>query len=214
MVITLLGSGLPKLAFDGDYRVFFSKDNPQLQAFEGLQKKYTQDDNVLLVIEPKDGKTFTRESLAAIEELTTQSWQTPFSSRVDAITNFQHTYAQGDDLYVEDLVENASEKSEAELRKIERIALKEPLLVNRLLNEEGTISAVNITVKLPGKAITEGPEVVAFVRSMVDEFETKYPDLKTYSSGMIMLNSAFFEASAQDFATLIPFQPLYPRFRW
>ena len=28
VVITLLGSGLPKLAFDGDYRVFFSKDNP------------------------------------------------------------------------------------------------------------------------------------------------------------------------------------------
>jgi len=204
VVIALLGSGLPKLEFDGDYRVFFSKDNPQLQAFEGLQKKYTQDDNVLLVIEPKDGKTFTRETLAAIEELTTQSWQTPFSSRVDAITNFQHTYAQGDDLYVEDLVENASGKSEEELRKIERIALKEPLLVNRLLNEKGTISAVNITVKLPGEAITEGPEVVAFVRSMVDEFETKYPDLKTYSSGMIMLNSAFFEASEKDFTTLIP----------
>ena len=180
-----------------------ARTTPQ-QAFEELQKKYTQDDNVLLVIEPKDGKTFTRESLAAIEELATQSWQTPFSSRVDAITNFQHTYAQGDDLYVEDLVENASGKSQEELRKIERIALKEPLLVNRLLNEKGTISAVNITVKLPGEAITEGPEVVAFVRSMVDEFETKYPELKTYSSGMIMLNSAFFEASKKDSTTLIP----------
>ena len=203
-VVAGLGTGLPKVAFDGDYRVFFSDENPQLKAYDELQNKYTQDDNVLIVIEPKEGETFSRESLKSIEALTKNSWQTPFSSRVDAITNFQHTYAQGDDLYVEDLVENASEKSTSEIEKIRRVAMNEPLLVNRLLNEEGTISAVNITVKLPGEALTEGPEVVAYVREMVGEFEKQNPNLKTYLSGMVMLNSAFFEASAQDSGTLIP----------
>ena len=204
LTFMILGFGMSKLAFDGDYRVFFSKDNPQLLAYEAFQKKYTQDDNVLIVIEPQDGHTFTKESLAAIEELTGKSWQTPYSSRVDAITNFQHTYAIGDELYVEDLADNVGERADEEIKKIERIALNEPLLVNRLLNEQGTVSAVNITVKLPGEAITEGPEVTAYVREMVAEFEKEHPGLKTHLSGIIMLNSAFFEASAKDSGTLIP----------
>ena len=205
LVVAAIGSGLPKLGFDGDYRVFFSEENPQLKAFDELQNKYTQDDNVLIVIEPRDGSnTFTSENLAAIEELATMSWQTPYSSRVDAITNFQHTYAQGDDLFVDDLVRNASTQPEASISKIKEIALAEPLLVNRLLNREGSVSAVNITVKLPGESVTEGPEVVAFVRELTSKFEQDNPHLKTYQSGLVMLNAAFFEASQKDSATLIP----------
>lgn len=199
-----LGYGASNLGFDGDYRVFFSEENPQLQAYNALQKKYTQDDNVLIVIEPKKGDIFSQETLSAIEALTAEAWQTPYSSRVDAITNFQHTYAQGDDLYVEDLVSEARAKSSLEISQIKKIALKEPLLVNRLLNEEGNVAAINITVKLPGEAVTEGPEVVEAVRQMVKDFEGNHPDLETHLSGMIMLNSAFFEASQKDGSTLIP----------
>ncbi|MDH3711294.1 MAG: MMPL family transporter, partial [Cyclobacteriaceae bacterium] len=204
ILVGALGNGLLKLGFDGDYRVFFSKDNPQLQAFDELQNKYTQDDNVLIVIEPANGEAFSRETLAAIEQLTSDSWQTPYSSRVDAISNFQHTYAQGDELYVEDLVEGAQGKTSQELQKIQSIALKEPLLVNRLLNESGTLSAINITVKLPGNDISEGPEVVAFVRDLTEKFEKENPQFKTHLSGLIMLNAAFFEASQKDTGTLIP----------
>lgn len=199
-----LGYGAQFIQFDSDYHVFFSDDNPQLQAFDALQEKYTKDDNVFIVIEPKDGALFTNETLAAIEKFTNDAWQTPFSTRVDALTNFQHTRAVGDDLYVDDLVSNASEKTTAELAEIKEIALKEPLLVHRLVNKEGTVSAVNITVQLPGEDVTEANQVIAHVRQMIDEFEATNPNLKTYESGMIMLSGAFFEASQKDSATLIP----------
>ncbi|MEL6124324.1 MAG: hypothetical protein AAFR14_11455, partial [Bacteroidota bacterium] len=48
----LLGIGLAsqgKMDFDGDYHAFFSKSNPELEAFDALQEKYTKDDNVLIV---------------------------------------------------------------------------------------------------------------------------------------------------------------------
>ena len=158
-----LGSGGQFIRFDSDYHVFFSEENPQMKAFDALQHKFTQDDNVLIVVEPKGGEVFTRENLAAIEHLTAAAWQTPFSSRVDAVTNFQHTQAIGDDLYVDDLVENALEKSDAEISAIKEIATKEPLLVNRLVDEEGSLTAVNITVKLPGEDITENPQIIEYV---------------------------------------------------
>ncbi|MEL7006979.1 MAG: MMPL family transporter, partial [Bacteroidota bacterium] len=147
---------------------------------------------------------FNQKTLAALEELTTDSWQVPFSTRVDAITNFQYTYADEDDLFVEDLVTNALNKTSPEVAKIKNVALSEPLLVDRLLNEQGTVAAINVTVQLPGEDVSENPTIVAYVRNMVQEFEKKHPELQTHLSGLVMLNSAFFEASEKDSATLIP----------
>ena len=192
------------MKFNSDYHVFFSEDNPQLLAYDGLQNKYTKDDNVFIVLEPKDGNVFTRETLTAIEELTAQSWQTPHSSRVDAITNFQYTRAIEDDLYVDDLIANAAEKTDEELKELKQIATNDTRLVHRLINEEGSVTAVNITVRLPDQDNGESAEVTAYVRNMVTELGAKYPNIKTHLSGMVIMNSAFFEAASGDASTLTP----------
>lgn len=188
-----------KMEFDGDYHIFFSKSNPELEAFDALQDKYTKDDNIIIVLTPSNKNIFTKGNLTAIEELTATSWNTPFSSRVDAITNFQHTRAEEDDLYVEDLSYETSNKSEADILKIKEIALKEPLLVNRIINEKGSVTAINITVRLPGKdSAKELPEVTLFVRDMISKFLEKHPNFEIHTSGIIELNTAFFESSMKD----------------
>ncbi len=187
------------MEFDGDYHVFFSKSNPELEAFDALQEKYTKDDNVILVLSPSNGNVFTKKNLTAIEELTTEAWNTPYSSRVDALTNFQHTSADGDDLYVDDLSYESSLKTDAEVLEIKEKALKEPLLVNRILNEEGSVTAINITVRLPGIDLNEIPgEVTPFVRKMIADFKEKHPDFEVHTSGLIPMNTAFFESSMKD----------------
>ncbi len=197
LVMGLASQG--KMEFDGDYHVFFSKSNPELEAFDALQEKYTKDDNVILVLSPSNGNVFTKENLTAIEELTASSWNTPYSSRVDALTNFQHTRAEEDDLFVEDLSYESSLKTPAEIIEIKRRALKEPLLVNRILNTKGSVTAVNITVKLPGiDSAKEIPEVTASVRKMIEEFKSKYPNFEVHTSGLVPLNTAFFESSMND----------------
>ena len=91
-------SGGRFLTFSNDYRIFFGDDNPQLRAYEELQNVYTKDDNILLVIKPDEGDMFTVEALSAIRSLTVASWQTPFATRVDSLANFQHSFADGDEL--------------------------------------------------------------------------------------------------------------------
>ena len=198
----LLAFGLAsqgKMEFDGDYHVFFSESNPELEAFDALQDKYTKDDNVILVLSPSNGDVFTKENLIAIEELTAEAWNTPYSSRVDAITNYQHTRAEGDDLYVDDLSYESETKTEAEIREIKAIALAEPLLVNRIINEKGSVTAINVTVRLPGEdSAKEIPEVTAFTRDMVAKFKEKNPQFEVHSSGLVPLNTAFFESSQRD----------------
>ncbi len=190
-----------KMQFDGDYHVFFSETNPELEAFDALQDKYTKDDNIVLVLAPKNGDVFTKENLVAIEELTAQAWNTPYSSRVDAITNFQHTSAQGDDLYVDDLSYESASKTDAEIKEIRKKALKEPLLVHRLINEKGSVTAINITVRLPGEdSALEIPAVTVAARKMIADFEEKHPNFDVYTTGLVPLNTAFFEYSEKGFA--------------
>ncbi len=190
-----------KMQFDGDYHVFFSETNPELEAFDALQDKYTKDDNIVLVLAPKNGDVFTRENLVAIEDLTTEAWNTPYSSRVDAITNFQHTSAVGDDLYVDDLSYESASKTDAEIKEIREKALKEPLLVHRIINEKGSVTAINITVRLPGEdSALEIPEVTTATRKMIADFEKKHPSFDVYTTGLVPLNTAFFEYSEKGFA--------------
>lgn len=104
LVVAAAAGGGRFLTFSDDYRLFFSKENPDLIAFDALQNTYSKTDNVLFVIAPKDGLVFTRETLESITWLTKEAWQIPYSRRVDSITNFQHTSADGDDLIVSNLV--------------------------------------------------------------------------------------------------------------
>lgn len=205
MALGLASQG--NMEFDGDYHVFFSKSNPELEAFDALQEKYTKDDNVVIVLAPKNGNVFTKENLVAIEELTATAWNTPYSSRVDAITNFQHTRAEGDDLYVDDLSYESHNKTDEEIQQIREIAIKEPLLINRLINEKGSVTAINVTLRLPGvDTAKEIPEVTQNTRDMIAEFQQKHPQFDIYTTGLVPLNTAFFESSFNDLAlTMIMF---------
>ena len=205
IALFLMASGGQHLRFTSDYRVYFSDDNPQLQAFEAMEATYTKDDNVLMVLTPPGGDVFNRDTLALVEELTEQAWQIPYSIRVDSITNFQHTYAEGDDLIVGDLVAGAQDLSDRQLAGIRDIALNEPLLIKRLVSDQGHVTAINVTVQLPGVDETkEVPEVVSFVRAMADEVRAAHPDVGVHLTGMVFLNNAFSENSQTDMATLVP----------
>ena len=204
VLVFAAASGARFLGFSTDYRVFFSKDNPQLVAFETLQNTYTKNDNIMFAVEPKDGNVFSRETLAIIEEITKASWQIPFSIRVDSVTNFQYTWADGDDLVVQDLVDNAESFTDEQLVKIQGIALAEPLLLNRLITDKSNITGVNVTINRPQKAITETPEVVAFAREIRDRIQKKYPKINIYLTGVLLMDNAFNEAGEGDMKSLVP----------
>ena len=187
-----------------NYRVFFSKQNPELTAFENFQATYTKNDNFLFVIVPKDGNVFTQETLSVVEKVTKGGWQIPFALRVDSITNFQYTYAEDDDLIVEDLISDAATLTQAELAARREIALAEPLLRNQLINEAASATAVNVVLQYPEKALDEVPIAAHAARDLRAQIEAAHPDVKVVISGVSMLNDAFAEVSVADLSLLMP----------
>ncbi len=209
MMVMAMGFGAQFLTFTNDYRVFFGEDNPQLIAFEELQDTYSKNDNVMFILVPEDGEVFTNKTLEAVAWLTERAWETPHSSRVESLTNYQHTSAQEDDLLVEDLAFEPGDISDDELAKIRNIALNEPVLINRLISPQAHVTGVNITIELPGiDPIVENPEVVDFIRDLREQFQQKFPDIGVKLTGIIMMNQAFPEASQYDMTTLFPLMML------
>lgn len=195
--------GVQNLSSNPDNRVFFSKDNPHLLALEALENTYRKQDNLMFVLAPGDGDVFGRDTLAAIEKLTEESWQIPFSTRVDSITNFQHTQADGDDLLVGNLVENPAQLSDSELAELRDTALARPELVNRIISEDGGVTAVNVLVTKPDHDREAVPRIVEKARAMAAAFEAENPDIALYMTGGVMYDAAFSEIPEAEMSTLL-----------
>lgn len=205
IMVFAFASGGRFLSFSSDYRIFFSSDNPQLLAFDKLEKTYSKNDNIVLIITPDDGNVFTRKTLAAIEEFTKLAWQVPYSSRVDSLSNFQYTKADGDELIVGDLVRNAEQLTDKELQQIRNVAINEPLLVKRIISPDGDVAGINITVQQPGlNPRTEVPDIKHAVEKLAKQIEAKYPHIDARITGMVAMNYAFSNTAQADMKSLIP----------
>ncbi|MDE0332111.1 MAG: MMPL family transporter [Nitrospinae bacterium] len=204
LIMLATGVGALSISVTNNYRIMFSEDNPQYAAFKALENTFSTSDNALIAIAPKGGSVFTREALAALEELTRAAWKTPHSSRVDSLTNYNHSRAEGDDLIVEPLVEDASALGKGDLARIRKIALESADLSGRLVSRDGRVGGLAITFVLPDKMDAAVRKINDYLNATLKKARAKHPDIGYYMSGDVIINRAFTEATLDDFFTLGP----------
>jgi len=207
VLIVALGFGLAHLKFNSSYKIFFKDDNVQLLAHELIQDTYTKTDNLMFVVEPLDKEVFSNATLDSVETLTRESWLLPYSTRVDSITNFQHTEVVDDDLLVADLVEDALQLSAPQIADIKRIAENEIVLVHRLLSDRNHVTAVNISLTLPEESNAQGLatiELVDAARALREKIQQENPNIKIHLQGLTIVNTAFNESAEYDSSHLFP----------
>jgi len=204
--------GGKNLYFRGDYKVFFGDENPQLVAFEKMQGVFNKNENANIIIAPKSGDVFNPRTLQLIKELTDEAWQTPLSTRVDSLSNYQHTSAEEDDLIVEDLILDPSSMTSESIARAKRIATNEPNLVKRIVSESGEVGVISVTVRLPaddspetaGQAAQAVMEIAKSITDLTDRYKLKYPDHDFYHTGIVYMNNSFMMEAKKDAMTLVP----------
>nr|WP_298112729.1 MMPL family transporter [uncultured Pseudomonas sp.] len=188
-----------------DHRAFFSSDSPELLAFEKLQQDYSKTDTVLIALRPEDRQVFSREFLGVLSQLTADSWELPYAQRVESLSNFPHIQVDGDNIDTRDLVEQPAELTPAQLEKIRTVALNEPFLRDALVNPEGSLAGVRITLNMPGlDQKQEIPLVVGEVRRLVADLQRQHPRIEVHLAGQTIANQAFPEESQADFTRVWP----------
>lgn len=206
-LIVMLGTsvGIGFLGVTNDYRSLFDDDNPQLVLLDALENIYGKSESSIIAIEPKGQSVFQRDVLAAVESLTDSAWQVPYSTRVDSLTNYLHSWAEEDDLIVEELVINAPSLSDEELMRINEIAMTDNDVAGRLVSMDGRVAGLVITHSLPeGNSDEAVFEITDYLGGMLEQAHAENPDINYYLTGDIPLNRAFSDATRDDQQTLIP----------
>ena len=203
--VAVATSGIARFEFAADYRIFFDEDNPELLGLEALENTYGKNENIAFLIVPDNGDATSEEALEAAVWLTDAGWQAPFARRVDSLANFQHTTADGDDLYVRDLIDPLA-LSDAEARsRIRAIALSDPRIAGAILARNGDVSVVNVTIELPAESQLEAvAEVASFARATAAEAEERFPGMDLRTVGTVMVNQTFVEASINSQMIFLP----------
>lgn len=198
------GAGLLGLTFANDYRVFFERTDPQRVAHEQAESRFTGSDTVNIVLSAKQGDLFTPRGLQAIREATEAGWRMPHATRVDSLSNFQHSRGEGDELIVEPLVDESRALDGAELARVRRIALSEPGIQGRYLSKDGRTAQIVVTVPLPSNDTAAMQEVGAFAEALKTKLAARYPELQVATSGVVLLSDSFYSVTQTDMAKLVP----------
>lgn len=202
-VFAAFGLGAGKLAFSTDYRIFFSKDDPGLTAFERLEKSFSKTDNVLFVVKTNEETVFTPDAILAVQEISREAADIPYAIRADSVTNFQRAAADGDDILVRDLVPEGS-TDVASLARAKELAIREPILYGSLLSRDTTTTGINVSIDLPRKDPNEVTASITRAREIVGRARAKHPALDIRVSGMATMNHAFMETSVKDMSVMMP----------
>ena len=204
LLMVLAAAGGERLIVADDFRQLLGKDNPQLAALNNLEDTYAASNTVLIAVSVREGSVITRRTLGAIEELTEAAWNTPFSIRVDSLTNYNHTRAEADDLIVEPLVEEAASLGDGDLARIEQIVRNEPELVGRLISRDGRVGALVISFVKAKNQSTMVAEVPDYLNGVLDEARARYPELDYHMTGDVILNRTVNAAMEDGVQSTLP----------
>ena len=206
-ILVMVGTsvGIRFFGVTNDYRSLFDDDNPQVVLLDALENIYGKSESSIIAIEPSGQSVFQRDVLAAIETLTDSAWQVPYSTRVDSLTNFLHSWASGDELIVEELVFDAPSLSDDEVARVQDIALNDNDVVGRLVSRDGRVAGLVINFSLPeGNSDTAVFEITDHITRMLEQARADNPEINYYLTGEIPLNRAFSDATNDGLEQLVP----------
>lgn len=197
-------AGLKHMAFDADPSIYFSEDHEHYNAFKQIEDVYGHADSAVLVIKATEGSLYTRENLAIIEELTKQAWSLPYATRVDSLANYNYSYSNEDELYVEHLIEDAMSMSDEQIKQVEYIAKNDPDVKDRLASSKAEMALIRVRASLPKmnrqqeeKDMSEAAKAIAAQYEALEHIDVLY-------SGNVFSNTAVTDVASNDVMTVIP----------
>lgn len=201
LLVFSLATGLSRLKPNFTHTAFFEKTNPMMQTFDAFERRFGNDDALLVIVHSPSG-IFDEESVALLGRLTNDLWKVPEVIRVDSLSNFQWVHADGDDIAVEDLLPGDRADDAAFVAARREVALGHEIVPDYLVSRDGKTAVLHARIA-PG--IDKAPNAPLIVKQAQNVLARhQQGDHRFYISGGPAVNFAFEDSSARDMATLIP----------
>ncbi|MFT6630342.1 MAG: putative RND superfamily exporter protein [Bacteriovoracaceae bacterium] len=200
LVILLLIPGLLLIKVDFSYRIWFQEGSAALNQFDKFEKQFGNDEVLLAAVYHEKG-IFNKKSLEIIQGITEEMWKVEGVVDVDSVTNFHYAFAKGDEIIIEPLFEELSNK-ELLKRQVER-AFENKIAPNYLFNKDGTMALIYAKQRPYFKEHPNEKLIVDEGRSVISKFQQKYPGHKIILSGGITVADAYREVAEGDLKRLL-----------
>jgi predicted RND superfamily exporter protein len=202
LLLLASGAGVKELSFTSDFRTYFSEKNPELRAFEAMEKRFSRQDNLYFLISANDQTLFSPQGLELVEFLTEQAWTLPHVQRVDSLQNFQNTDVDGDELIIDNFYR--MDELPENLAELQQKAINHSDLVLKTISENGEVTGINLTLFLPdGESSQASLEAVDAARQLLESTRPDYPGFLIELGGSATSNVTMGEAIAQDISSLL-----------
>ncbi len=199
LIFGMMVPGLGKLRADFTHTGFFWDTDPKLLAFNAFERKFGNDDAVVIAVHSPSG-VFDIDTATLLKKVTERMWQVPEIIRVDSLSNFNWVHASGDDIQVETLLPDVLTPEVLAERK--KIALSHETLPGYLVSKDGNTAVIFARVK-PGLDVPpDAPAIMKATREVVAS--VKGGDNELYVLGGPAITNAFQEVSQQDTMRLLP----------
>ena len=128
----------------------------------------------------------------------------PYSSRVDSLTNFDHSWSSGDELFIDPLVEDAQSLCDTDLEEIRKTGLDATEIAGRLVSHDGRIGGVAVNFILPEGSNQGVSEATSHLNALLDRSRSNYPAIDYYLTGQVVLGDTLAAATEEDLRILAP----------
>ncbi len=202
--------GLSTLVIDGSPRAFMDDDFKGMDELTMIETNFGRTNNAVILLAPSkelegqvENYVFDREQIKALKALSDASFQLPFSVRVESIITHQHSWSEGDDLYVESLFEDIDSLSDEDLQRTSDILLNEMVVLDRLLSSDGNYAAVVIEFAIEEGDAASVDVVGEAVYKLTAELEERFPNADIYPSGTLVNNFVTMKLALTDTSKVV-----------
>lgn len=196
--------GVGRVENSTNSRAFFGPDNPEFQRLLEVEDIYESSDQSLVVISAPDGSSFDPRTLDAVRRVTEDAWRLPYVLRVDSLSNFNYSFAEGDDLLIEALVPVSEDITPDLAQSIEQRTRETQDLIGGLVSEDGRTFGIAIAFVPPDRNVTTYRGIQDQIDILVSDLRRDLPDHEVFTTGSIPASLAFSQAGDRDLQEILP----------
>ena len=196
---------LQNLRLSNDFRVYFSSDNPELNAYEVFEEDFTSHDSLvlMLVLSDTSNSWLNQEYDELLHEIELAMWSTPTVHRVNALTNYQYTQVNEDDLLVTPLLELVR-GLEGDVQQIAALFESDPQLNKVFLSQDQRVIIFQADLYLDKNTPDQARQIYDHSDDLRSTWQSQYPDIEFYLLGSVTSNVTLEDAVADDLLLLVP----------
>lgn len=206
LLLVLCFSGFKQFVFDASPRIYFEDGFEPFELYKEMEDTYGRDFKVVVMLSAKEGDFFDRENVIPLLAITEAAWKLPFVRRVDSLANYQYTFSENDELFVEDFLTADLLDNSGVLEHRRKAALNDAELISRLLSKDAKHALISLSLSMTAKQ-AQGEDAIHIMEGtyqLLAELEQKHPNLQAYVTGNLASSYHNVEIATNDVKLMIP----------